>query len=89
MLGRNLSQYWHRVYVLPDMPSCTWNGLGTVGCADSSQCRAWVRGPAALSLDSFMHELGHNMGLEHAGAPGAGEYGDGTDVMGPTGVGLR
>lgn len=83
--GVDLNLYQHRVYVLPGGTSCGYSGLGSVGCADSI-CQVW-----SFSCSSgyvFTHELGHNLGMQHAASDADGngvaddEYGDGSDVMG-------
>lgn len=83
--GVDLNLYHHRVYVLPAGTSCGYNGLGSVGCANSI-CQVW-----SFSCSSgyvFTHELGHNLGMQHAASDSDGngladdEYGDGSDVMG-------
>ena len=54
-----------RLYVLPSDVGggdCTWDGLGTIGC-DLLTCASWV---TAYSGDLISHELGHNLGLNHA-----------------------
>ena len=85
--GIDLSQYQHRIFVLPhwqDLPDCSWAGVANVGC--STYCRAWIA--EAQSPMVFAHELGHNLGLGHAGTDlqNDGEidaaYGDYSDVMG-------
>ncbi|HLG18425.1 MAG TPA: Ig-like domain-containing protein [Bdellovibrionota bacterium] len=82
-IGIDLNLYQHKVYVLPSDSTCTWAGLGNVGCA--GVCRAWVKYCVA---DIFAHELGHNLGMAHASADwnndgvNDSEYGDITDFMG-------
>ncbi|HJQ82505.1 MAG TPA: MopE-related protein, partial [Candidatus Binatia bacterium] len=60
--GVNLSLYQHRLYVLPSTVGCTWAGLGLVGC--SSSC--WAIVATCDRGDVYAHELGHNVGLNHA-----------------------
>ena len=84
--GVNLSLYRHRVYVLPryDELSCGWAGLAQVGCG--SYCRAWIAEGESPMV--FAHELGHNVGMAHAGTDPENdgivnaEYGDSSDPMG-------
>jgi hypothetical protein len=83
----------HRVYVLPDEPGCGFGGLGYVGCATAAGgdggCRVWVNGGVANRSATYVHELGHNLGLNHAKSRDFGtvggadiEYGDASDAMG-------
>jgi hypothetical protein len=88
--GVNLSQYKHKVYVLPEVNGCGWAGLGTIG---GNPSRAWV---AACDLDDvYAHELGHNLGMHHASTDTNNddvsdcEYCDDSDFMGYAGTGLR
>ena len=83
--GVDLNLYQHRVYVLPGDTSCGYSGLGSVGCTNSI-CQVW-----SFSCSSgyvFTHEIGHNLGMQHAASDSDGngtadnEYGDGSDVMG-------
>ena len=62
--GVNLSLYQHRLYVIPNATSCTWAGLANVGCG--TWCRAWVKGSSCGTLDVYVHELGHNLGMGHS-----------------------
>jgi hypothetical protein len=81
--GVNLSQYTRRVYVLPSQNSCGYIGLGTIG---GNPSRAWI---FRCDLhDVFGHELGHNLATQHASTPSS-EYGDVSDIMGYSGLGLR
>lgn len=68
------------VALLPKEVKCGWAGLGSVGCSGKS-CSTYIKGTAATDMSVYFHELGHNMGLSHAGR-GYDEYGDQTDVMG-------
>jgi hypothetical protein len=84
--GVNLSLYRHRVYVLPryDLLACGWAGLAQVGCG--SWCRAWIAEGESPMV--YAHELGHNVGMAHAGTDPENdgvvnsEYGDYSDPMG-------
>jgi len=74
MDGVNLAEYARKVYVMPSN-GCPGAGIGEVGTNPS---RAWV-----FSCDShriYAHELGHNLGMQHAATP-SDEYGDYTDPM--------
>ncbi|MBS3953917.1 MAG: hypothetical protein KGZ88_13290 [Methylomicrobium sp.] len=82
--GIDLSQYRHRVFVLPNnLPSCSWAGIANVGCG--TFCRAWIAGSTGMI---FTHELGHNLNLAHAGTDPENDgtinsvYGDYSDPMG-------
>jgi hypothetical protein len=72
--GITVSGWDHIVYVFP-RTSCTYSGIGN------------VNGPRSVNngycgwKDIIAHELGHNLGLEHA-ATLAYEYGEYSDVMG-------
>ncbi|MCG3147034.1 MAG: hypothetical protein PCFJNLEI_00470 [Verrucomicrobiae bacterium] len=88
--GIPLGHYQHKVYVLPRHSQCGWTGLATIG---GNPSRAWVMRCHDAAL--YAHELGHNLGLLHAAADynndglAIDEYGDGSDIMGRTGHGLR
>lgn len=89
----NPEMFHSRELFIPRSPNggCTWGGLGNLGCAHPSilpglgGCLAWYRfgGPFIRA-----HELGHNLGLMHAGGDKAGrlsnfvEYGDPQAAMG-------
>eukprot|EP00195_Chlamydomonas_chlamydogama_P013521 CAMPEP_0202890338 /NCGR_PEP_ID=MMETSP1392-20130828/780_1 /ASSEMBLY_ACC=CAM_ASM_000868 /TAXON_ID=225041 /ORGANISM="Chlamydomonas chlamydogama, Strain SAG 11-48b" /LENGTH=657 /DNA_ID=CAMNT_0049573887 /DNA_START=125 /DNA_END=2099 /DNA_ORIENTATION=- len=77
-MGINMNQFQNRILILPNN-ACTWGGLGTVGCGSS--CGVWIKADQAGLLDTFVHELGHNMGLQHSSTPGE-EYGDLSSPMG-------
>lgn len=53
------SQYKHIVYAFP-ASVCGWSGLAEVGGS-----HVWVNG--SFSVPVLAHELGHNLGLAHAG----------------------
>lgn len=84
--GVELSLYRHRVFVLPrtaDLPACSWAGIANVGCG--TFCRAWIAGQTGMI---YAHELGHNLGMAHAGTDPENDsvinnvYGDYSDPMG-------
>ncbi|KAL4439801.1 hypothetical protein ABPG75_002802 [Micractinium tetrahymenae] len=83
--GIDLTKYKFRVYLLPPGP-CTFVGLGFVGCDDNFPCRAWIGSNFWTTPQAIAHEMGHNMGMGHAGAydnnGNFDEYLDDTCVMG-------
>ena len=54
------SQYKHLVYVFPSLAMCGWSGL-----AEVSGSQVWING--SFDVPVLAHELGHNLGLSHAG----------------------
>jgi hypothetical protein len=94
--GVTLSNYQHRVYVVPSNVGCTWAGLAYVGCGNS--CQAWVKaysGQVCGYVDAHAHEIGHNLGLWHASTDTNNdgtldcEYCDKSDFMGYAMANLR
>jgi chitodextrinase len=54
------SQYKHIVYAFPSLVFCGWSGL-----AEVSGSQVWING--SFNVPVLAHELGHNLGLSHAG----------------------
>ncbi len=88
--GVDLSGYQDLVYVFPHQASCAWNGVSAVG-------GGWSNINGNLGVKTLTHELGHNLGLLHAGSMTCtsegvrvqisdscttNEYGDPFDTMG-------
>lgn len=73
-------KYDHRIYIVPGR-LCAWCGIGYVNCSSNGQCRSWISSDCAGSISVYMHELGHNWGLQHASFS-TNEYGDVSDAMG-------
>jgi hypothetical protein len=80
--GINVAGYPRKIYVLPPN-ACPAAGYGTVG---GNSSRSWI---FTCDLpDVFAHELGHNLGMQHAATPSY-TYGDTSDIMGLGGGPLR
>ena len=71
--------YYSIVYIVPNNLGCMFAGLGIIGCQNN--CRAWIIEEYYNKANVYMHELGHNMGLQHAYYKNL-EYNDITDTMG-------
>eukprot|EP00877_Chromochloris_zofingiensis_P010829 jgi/Chrzof1/59/Cz01g02040.t1 len=80
-MGINLKKYNRLIYIVPSGSSpCNFGGMGHVGC--TSDCKAWLNGAIALQPAAYLHELGHNLYLNHAGVNGDNGYGDYSAAMG-------
>ena len=84
--GYSRANYEFHVVCIGAVPGFSWGGLGYVGGTG-----AWIRNTS--STGTTTHELGHNLGLNHAnywdtsaqsviGDGTSVEYGDGFDTMG-------
>lgn len=80
MMRIDLNKYNTRMYILPPESGCGFGGLGTIGPC-GKECRVWINGKIANEVSVYFHELGHNLGLNHASHLGD-QYGDFTDTMG-------
>ena len=84
--GIDVASFPHRVYVLPT-GSCPAAGFGSVGGTPS---HTWIMTCGAKG--AYAHELGHNIGLDHAATAYNGDVidlGDTSDPMSFTGTDLR
>jgi hypothetical protein len=77
--GVQATGYTHRSYIMPpEISGCSWSGLAHVGCT-ASFCRSWLRTtPAMGGTVTLAHELGHNLGLWHAGTDVGDDGGEDT-----------
>eukprot|EP00038_Savillea_parva_P012987 m.208207 g.208207 ORF g.208207 m.208207 type:complete len:725 (-) comp24062_c0_seq1:52-2226(-) len=83
----------HALLFLPQSINCTFAGQAVVGC-EHKPCLSWYR---TLSPLTILHELGHNLGLQHSGLdPSDGRdesriqaYGDYTTAMGHADVNVQ
>lgn len=58
--GLDESQYQHLVYVFPAAGACSWSGIAELGGR-----HVWING--SFTVPVIAHELGHNLGVAHAG----------------------
>lgn len=78
--GVDLDRYDHVAYLIPpDMP-CWWTGLGIIGGK-----RVWLKAGTARA---FQHELGHNLGMNHA-LFWSSSKSEASDIMGTADYGLN
>lgn len=75
----NIEEYTNSIYVLPS--GCGFGGLGVVGPCNYQRCRVWINGGVSRQSSTYVHEIGHNLGLNHAGYNGDA-YGDWSSAMG-------
>lgn len=87
--GVNLSLYQHFMLVIPTATSCSWGGLGYLGCGTT--CNTWVKSYPINQEYAWLvysHELGHNLGMHHSATDlnndgvVESEYGDAACNMG-------
>eukprot|EP00928_Gymnodinium_smaydae_P043063 TRINITY_DN28938_c0_g2_i2.p1 TRINITY_DN28938_c0_g2~~TRINITY_DN28938_c0_g2_i2.p1 ORF type:complete len:646 (+),score=79.93 TRINITY_DN28938_c0_g2_i2:129-2066(+) len=80
--GISKQDWQHWVVVFPsDIVACKFVGMGNVGCS-ASYCYSWIPVKYAHQVQDYVHELGHNLGLAHAGQFGGSEYADWSCSMG-------
>lgn len=84
------STWQHHVLIWPSGSGemgCNFVGMGNIGCS-SSYCYSWIPSSYANQPQDFAHEMGHNLGLPHAGSnlyastSSSHEYGDFSCAMG-------
>lgn len=80
-IGYDISQYKYRILIYPSGTKASFYGIATVGCSEDG-CYSWYN-TQDFKSNLFIHEIGHNMGLDHSNTYGI-EYGDKTSVMGNT-----
>ena len=74
------SPHKHLVFVIPKDAPCWWTGVSDIGGS-----RVWVKATTAKALQ---HELGHNLGMDHAVHWRSSEA-EGSDLMGSGGTSLN
>ncbi len=84
--GADVASFPHRVYVVPS-DSCAAGGLSSVG---GNPSYAWI---LTYTLGGvYAHEIGHNLGMDHAAIVLDGQlndFGDGSDPMSMSGGAVR
>jgi hypothetical protein len=78
--GMSREPYKHLVFVIPKDAPCWWTGVSDIGGS-----RVWVKATTAKALQ---HELGHNLGMDHAVHWRSSEA-EGSDLMGSGGTSLN
>jgi hypothetical protein len=78
--GIRQAAYQHIAFLIPKDSPCWWTGVGDIG-GD----RVWVK---ATTVKALQHELGHNLGMNHALAWQSINP-DGSDFMGSGGASLN
>jgi M6 family metalloprotease-like protein len=86
--GVNLNSYSRVFLVLPDIFGCGWAGFASNSCTISSPSGSFNASVAFVAaayitprnqgVETVSHEMGHNLGLLHAGTITSG-----TDILGP------
>jgi len=79
-MGIAYGAYRHFVFIVPADVPCWWTGVGDIGGN-----RVWVRATTAKALQ---HELGHNLGMNHAVRWRDGQA-EASDFMGSGAAGLN
>ncbi|PSC76701.1 subunit of the ESCRT-III complex [Micractinium conductrix] len=78
-----------QVFLLPPNSVCPFVSLAYLGCGGGLECRSWIGGSFWDTPSAYMHELGHNLFLGHAGRETVDgwfdEYGDDSCSMGYVG----
>lgn len=80
--NRSLDNIQRRIVLLP-YNNCPWYGAGAQGCM-GRYCYVWIRGDRSRYLNTFFHEIGHTIGVQHS-SNDAWEYGDCSCAMGCSG----
>jgi hypothetical protein len=90
----NIRLYKRKIMLTPNFLTCQWSGLASLGCGQG-HCLTWIRTSTVvryIPITTIFHELGHNIGLQHASRIysnfAKGEYDDPVDPMGLTWQGI-
>jgi hypothetical protein len=78
--GIRHAAYQHIAFIIPKEAPCWWTGVG-----DIRGNRVWVK---ATTVKALQHELGHNLGMNHA-LDWQSSNPDSSDFMGSGGAGLN
>lgn len=77
--NKTITNIKRRINIYPSV--CPTIALGTTGC-NSGWCDVWVAGGQAVTdVGSYIHEIGHTLGLNHASIP-TSPTGDASSPMG-------